>query len=706
MKKSFYFYLLSFLVAGTASAQKLKVKTATELFKSKRYYEANTIFDEVIHKGEVNVNDADSIYRMAIVSAQWAKNMAFQRELHESLTTSVKVQPNDVYNYFRFLMTSTEYDRAKSLLSHPLLAQLDNERASIIGVYKDSNVWADLSKNKKLNVTTLLPINSDLGDFVTSAFPGGYVLSSSRDDFNARWSYDHSPYLNIYVVSDSMRKIERQAYLCDKHHDGTAFFDTTNSTWYFAKNYLPKRGKLSTTGIFMYNQKTKEESVYAFNDPIYFLAHPYLSPKADTLWFSSDRSGGFGGADIWYSVKSEGAWGEPINAGKQINTIENEMFPVVNGSYLFFSSAGLPGLGGLDLFKIIQKELNSGKPENFGEGVNSSCDDFSLLLSNENKGVLSSNRGDLIDRVYGIEIKLMEFFLKGKLVPDVAGLKPLNEIKLFVRDGDKIVDTIIPDASGNYLFKGVIDKNYTVSVEDEKFTPTQFNFSTIGKTKTDTVYHDFNLASKYVVVQNKVIDTKSKKPLPNATLHVKNLTTGQETMVQADANGEVQVQLDKKDKYEIRASEKGYMDQTVQLSFKPSDTKINETLGLQQISKGVTVEVENVFYDFGLATLRPESKNELNKLVEFLAANPTIKVELSSHTDSRGSNEQNQKLSQKRAQSCVDYLISQGIKADQIVAKGYGETKLLNKCKDGVKCSEDEHQINRRTEMKVLSVGN
>jgi len=706
MKKSFYFYLLSFLVVGTVSAQKLKVKTATELYKSKRYYEANSIFDEIIHKGEVTVEEADSIYRMAIVSAQWAKNVAFQRELHEALSNSTKAQSVDIYNYFRFLMTTAEYERAKSLLTHPLLAQLDKDRVALINVYKNTNLWTELSKNKKLNQTTVLPINSNLGDFITSSFPGGYVLSSSRDDFNARWSYDHSPYLNIYVVSDSMRRVERQSYLCDKHHDGTAYYDTTNSTWYFAKNYVPKRGKLSTTGIFMYNQKTKEESVFPFNDPVYYLAHPYLSPKGDTIWFSSDRAGGFGGADIWYAIKSNGVWGEPINAGKQINTLENEMFPVVNGQFLYFSSAGLPGLGGLDLFKIKQNELLTGKPENFGEGVNSSNDDFSLLLDKNNKGVLSSNRGDLIDRVYGIEIKLMEFYLKGKLVPDVAGLKPMNEIKLLVRDGDKVVDTIIPDASGNYLFKGVIDKNYTVSVEDEKFTPTQFNFNTIGKTETDTVYHDFNLASKYVLVQNSVIDTKTKKPLPNATLHVKNLTTGKETMVQANEKGEVQVELNKADKYEIRASDKGYLDQTVHLSFKPSDKKINETIGLQQISKGVTVEVENVFYDYGLATLRPESKTELNKLVEFLAANPTIKVELSSHTDSRGSNDQNQKLSQKRAQSCVDYLISQGIKAEQIVAKGYGETKLLNKCKDGVKCSEAEHQINRRTEMKVLSVGN
>lgn len=119
---------------------------------------------------------------------------------------------------------------------------------------------------------------------------------------------------------------------------------------------------------------------------------------------------------------------------------------------------------------------------------------------------------------------------------------------------------------------------------------------------------------------------------------------------------------------------------------------------------GVSFKIENVFYDLSKATLRPESKIELDKLYEFLIKNDNVKVELSSHTDSRGSDASNQKLSQARAQSCVEYLISKGINTKNIVAKGYGETKLVNRCKNGVKCSEDEHQANRRTEIKILKV--
>jgi outer membrane protein OmpA-like peptidoglycan-associated protein len=129
-----------------------------------------------------------------------------------------------------------------------------------------------------------------------------------------------------------------------------------------------------------------------------------------------------------------------------------------------------------------------------------------------------------------------------------------------------------------------------------------------------------------------------------------------------------------------------------------------QDVSLEKIKAGTKFTIENVFYDFAKATLREESKSELDKLADFLLKNDNIKVELSSHTDSRGSDSQNQKLSQARAQSCVDYLLSKGVKKENIIAKGYGESKLVNRCKNGVNCSEEEHQANRRTEIKVLSV--
>ena len=132
-----------------------------------------------------------------------------------------------------------------------------------------------------------------------------------------------------------------------------------------------------------------------------------------------------------------------------------------------------------------------------------------------------------------------------------------------------------------------------------------------------------------------------------------------------------------------------------------SEQEINK-VKLEEIVLGKAIKVENIYYDLAKWNIRDDAAKELDKLVTMLQDNPTIEIELSSHTDSRGSDVYNLDLSEKRAKSAVDYIISQDIKSNRIIHKGYGETALLNKCANGVQCSKEEHQANRRTEFKVL----
>jgi len=127
------------------------------------------------------------------------------------------------------------------------------------------------------------------------------------------------------------------------------------------------------------------------------------------------------------------------------------------------------------------------------------------------------------------------------------------------------------------------------------------------------------------------------------------------------------------------------------------------TVVLDEIPIEEAVDLDLILYDTDKWDLRPASKRELDKLVRFLAQRPTLRVELSSHTDSRNSHEYNALLSQRRAQACVDYIVSKGIPSDRIVARGYGETRLVNRCADGVECTEEQHQQNRRTELNLLT---
>ena len=130
-------------------------------------------------------------------------------------------------------------------------------------------------------------------------------------------------------------------------------------------------------------------------------------------------------------------------------------------------------------------------------------------------------------------------------------------------------------------------------------------------------------------------------------------------------------------------------------------TVYNCEIFLNKIIINQSIIVNNIYYDFNKWDIRPDAAIELDKIVEMLKKNPNISIELSSHTDSRGSDVINNKLSQKRAEAAANYIISNGIDAKRITAKGYGKTKLLNKC---VKCTDEEHQMNRRTEFKVIRI--
>lgn len=142
---------------------------------------------------------------------------------------------------------------------------------------------------------------------------------------------------------------------------------------------------------------------------------------------------------------------------------------------------------------------------------------------------------------------------------------------------------------------------------------------------------------------------------------------------------------------------------TAGFSNKFSDTAY-AVVTVEQIVINKPIRLDNIYYDYNKWNIRPDAAIELDKLVKIMLDNPAISIELSSHTDCRGSDKYNQTLSQKRAQSAVDYIISKGIAKSRITAKGEGENKLLNKCDDGVKCTEEEHQWNRRTEFKVTHI--
>src|SRR5690606_15992237 len=177
----------------------------------------------------------------------------------------------------------------------------------------------------------------------------------------------------------------------------------------------------------------------------------------------------------------------------------------------------------------------------------------------------------------------------------------------------------------------------------------------------------------------------------------------------SDAEAKFVYQLEQQSDYSVVASHAGKFSQTEAVTTKGLDRSktlyVTLKLRVSELQTGASFVLKNIHYDFDQAALRPDAGRILDNVVNVLHQNPSLKIELSSHTDSRGSDSYNLSLSQRRAEAAVNYLVNRGIDRSRLRAKGYGETRLLNRCANGVSCTEEEHQANRRTEIEVLAYG-
>ncbi len=340
------------------------------------------------------------------------------------------------------------------------------------------------------------------------------------------------------------------------------------------------------------------------------------------------------------------------------------------GDTLFFASNGLElgATGGNDIFMCIRKDGVWEQPVVLGEEINTPEQEMFPTLFRNNTLVYASN-----GKVAG---KLDFDLYYSVLTPE--GFSEARPIKDLNTDKDDFGLTI-PDA-GRF--------GYFVSNRD-------------GGTGDDDIYQIL-CRPKYTYLRLEVLNGKDRMPIANATLTFNDDTTGT-----TNASGEYLRIIDADGSYSVSADMKGFLPYSTVLNKYNTDKQgdtISKTIYMRKMEVGVVTKLQNIHYDFDSWKILPESEVELNKLVDILKKNPTCKVELGSHTDSRGRDKYNMRLSQKRSESAVAYIVSQGIDKDRIVAKGYGETMLINRCKNGVDCSEEEHRENRRTEFKILEL--
>lgn len=524
-------------------------------------------------------------------------------------------------------------------------------------------------------------------------------------------------YYDIYKLSNNIN---------NNFNNGSPSYSPSNDLIYFTRNETidPRdstsnrkkiRSYISRNVIYSAQAKDTLASLipFAYNHHFdYSVQHPVVSADGKIMIFSSDMPGGHGNFDLYYvkNIGNDGDhifWSDPVNLGDSINTPGNEIFPELLGNdTLYFSSDGLVGIGGLDIYSVkLFDQKQTGIPVLMPSPINSSNDDFGITFNAmRNEGVFSSNRpgGAGSDDIYYFKILPKEYKIK-IYVKDEKRDIPIENASVDV-DIDGTRKEFFTDLKGYTEFIAQDKQQLVIKVQKKDFRSEYLKFEAL-KNSEHTVLLKQSLSFE---IEGTVLDKELKTPLDSVTVRIINLTDNVERALYSDKSGRFFMELEKEKDYRLIALKNGYLsfEEPVVLSTKGKTKSVlfTENILMDKIVINKPIRVDNIYYDLAKWAIKPQAAKELDKLVSMMINTPEIKIELSSHTDSRGSDKANMTLSQKRAQSAVNYIVSKGISKDRIIAKGYGESQLLNACGNGIKCSEEEHQLNRRTEFKVIGL--
>ncbi|MDR6814239.1 MULTISPECIES: OmpA family protein [unclassified Arcicella] len=575
------------------------------------------------------------------------------------------------------------------------------------------------------------------------------------DDYSSRRTSNDSKTLNYFTEEEE--SFQEQTYYSDrfgktiysKFQEGPATFNkdftkiilTRNSSVGTAKGLNEDNiNKLKLYIAENIGGKWTELIELPFNDNEFSTAHPAWSKDEKTLYFASDRLGGFGGMDIWSVEFQNGKWGSPKNLGKNINSKGADVFPFLdeNGN-LYFSSNGQGGEGDLDIFFVEKNEEGIfTKPTNLGKPFNSPFDDFGIITDKYRQiGYFTSNRklgedGDIYR--FSIDNSLTDCRKMNVVVFDAETKMPINNVVVKISSSGHLLETLKTDAEGYISFCTSQDTDYAITIEKESYAINNIGYSTKGEiddvvsklevplinikpVKLDLQISPLNnsklvnnkskktsnLKEKSVItgfVRNEI----DKKPMEGVLVSFMNAcdNTTQQTITGTD--GSYTFYINEDCDYTIEISKNGYSKNVNKIKKEKKGNAKIISQDLEIFKEGDLITMNNIYYNSGSATLRADALKELNKLVAVLQKNLTMVIEIGSHTDSRGDTQDNLNLSSRRAQTAVDYIISKGISRSRVLAKGYGESELVNSCANGVSCTEIEHQQNRRTTVKIIKI--
>lgn len=579
--------------------------------------------------------------------------------------------------------------------------------------------FKELLENKGLYKIKDAEFNTEFSDIAPTFYNDTMISYSSNKHsfklFGAKDGYSNDAFYDMYLINPKTGYEVPFDEFNTKYHDVAPTFTKDGNKVYFTRtdyydhHLIKNDNNESNLEIFEAEKidgKWGKEKLVSFDDENFNIELPSITKDGNTIFFASDIEGGYGKLDLYRVDKQGETWSKPVNLGPEINTAENECFPFIHssGNTLYFSSDGLPGLGGLDVFEAMITDSGTFKVKNLGYPVNEMKDDFAFVINDDlTSGYFTSDRpgGKGRDDIYSFTHLNMKYH-HHRIVGTIRSAKDSSIISnARVRHYDNfkhLLDTLWTQEDGAFDFDNEAIGKYIVIVQAEGYKKARKRINININHEEQLYTADFYLKPIEPVVEEVELPEDSLSNVADQTSDENQTKLNEEVTGGKQVSGN-RLSSDSKDMEPSKRDVKA--------------VKIAETNNPEILTsiKGVKIRRDDtvtppIFFQFNSSNVSRKSEETLDKLAQYLSKNPQLSVQINSHADCRGGDQYNQVLTIKRAQSTALYLAGKGVYLGKMSLKGYGDTKPINECdcnsENFLECSEDDYLQNRRTEFKFI----